>query len=149
MTEGSTELSGELSGDLAGELAGDLAGEALRDALFDAVAAGDAARFAALCDQHAAAVRTSFADWRKVPEALRVPDRIAWYSQGLMTVAGYFAERRGDPSLRDLLIGNVDDNPVVKWERRLRAVEPLIAALDYERAAELLRAALADGEQLQ
>ncbi|HEY0193510.1 MAG TPA: tetratricopeptide repeat protein, partial [Kofleriaceae bacterium] len=97
----------------------------------------------------AAAVRTSFADWRKVPEALRVPDRIAWYSRGLMTVAGYFAERRGDPSLRDLLIGNIDDNPVVRWERTLRSVEPLIAALDYERAAELLRAALADGEQLQ
>jgi tetratricopeptide (TPR) repeat protein len=126
-----------------------LTAEQLRDRLFNAAAAHDAAALAELCSSHEDAVLASFAGWQRVPEAFRVPDKLAWYAPGLIAVARHFAEERGHPELLQRMIGAPGANPLIQWQRTLAEVEPMMAEHRYEEAATRLQAALESGEHLQ
>src|SRR4051812_3707614 len=108
--------------------------EQIRDRLFDAAAAGDDRALASLCAAHEEMVLESFGAWKRVPEAFRTPDRLAWYGPGLIAVARHFAEVRGRPELLQSMMGPPEDNPLVQWQRALADVQPLMAEHRYDEA---------------
>ena len=126
-----------------------LASDELRRRLFDAVAAGDEAALAALCAAHEEAVLAGFPEWKRVPEAFRTPEKLAWYGPGLIAVAEHFAEQRGRPELLESMMGTPEDNPLLRWQRALEEAGALMDELRYEEAAERLREAIAQAEGLQ
>jgi tetratricopeptide (TPR) repeat protein len=116
--------------------------EEVRARLFDAVAADDAPALARLCAAHEALVLASFPTWKRVPEAFRTPDKLAWYGPGLIAVAQHFAEQRGRPELLESMIGAPEDNPLLQWQRTLVEVNPLMTQRRYAEAMTRLEAAL-------
>jgi tetratricopeptide (TPR) repeat protein len=122
----------------------------LRAQLFDAAASGDLKRVEQLCRAHRATVVADFPAWQKVPEATR-GDQAALqrYGRGLVTVAQLFAERLGDVSLLERLIGQPQDNPLVRWQDQLGKAQALVDEMNYARAKTLLTDLLAEVRGLQ
>src|SRR4051812_45339195 len=96
----------------------------LRARLFEAAARGDRDELARLTAAHEAMVLAHFPHWKTVPEEVRGdPAALQVYGNGLITVAQQFASARGRPELMALLIGPVEDNPLLGWERALREAD--------------------------
>lgn len=124
--------------------------EELRTHLFDAVASGDLQRAERLCRDHRDVVIAQFPAWQTVPAPLRSePAALQRYGQGLIGVAQLFAERLGDTSLMERLIGPAEDNPLLRWEDQLGKADALIEQLEYQRAKSLLGDVLAEVRGLQ
>lgn len=122
----------------------------LRARLFDAVAASDDRRLTDLCRAEQDAVRVEFPRWTTVPAEVRAdPARLQWYGQGLVTVAQCFAETLGDPSLLQRLVGDPDDNPLVRWKQQLHRAQAMVSELQYDEALALLAGVLVDVHGLQ
>lgn len=122
----------------------------LRTRLFAAAAAGDLRRVEQLSRAHRDLVVANFPAWQKIPEPLRAdPPALQNYGRGLVTVAQLFAERLGDVSLLQRLIGPPQDNPLVRWQDRLGKAQALIEELNYAQAKSLLTDLLADVRGLQ
>jgi tetratricopeptide (TPR) repeat protein len=121
----------------------------LRDQLFDAVAARDAAVLAKLCEAHEETVLAAFTGWKRVPEAFRTPDKLAWYGQGLLAVAQHFAQVRGRPELLHGLVGPAQSNPLVGWQRALAEVQSLMKEHRYAEAVPRLRTTIEQTDRLQ
>lgn len=130
--------------------AGPIDPDDLRAQLFDAAGVGDLKRVEQLCRAHRSTVVANFPAWQKVPEATR-GDQAALqnYGRGLVTVAQLFAERLGDVSLIQRLIGQPQENPLVRWQDQLGKAQALIEEMNYPQAKSLLTALLADVKQLQ
>lgn len=122
----------------------------LRAQLFDAAASDDLRRVEKLCRAHRAAVVAEFPSWQKIPEAARNdPAALQRYGRGLVTVAQLFAERLGDTSLIERLIGPPQDNPLIRWQEQLGKAQALIEEMNYAQAISLLNALLAEVRGLQ
>jgi tetratricopeptide (TPR) repeat protein len=119
--------------------------EQLKKLLFAAVWAGDQRRLAGLCRSHQDLIRSSFPEWRKVPEALRGQGaEMQRYAHALVTVAQHFAERLGKPDLLNLLVGSEESNPLHQWRERLDKARARMTELRYADAIQELADALID-----
>src|SRR3954463_5508169 len=78
----------------------------VRERLFDAAAAKDAGALAKLCAAHEETVLANFDSWKRVPEAFRTPEKLAWYGPGLLAVMQHFAVSRGRPELLESMKGS-------------------------------------------
>lgn len=124
--------------------------EQLRAQLFDAAGAGDLRRVEKLCRAHRDVVVAEFPAWQKIPDAARAdPAALQQYGRGLVTVAQLFAERLGDTSLIQRLIGPPQDNPLVRWQDRLGKAQALIEEMNYTQARSQLAELLAEVRGLQ
>ncbi len=121
----------------------------LRQQLFEAAARGDAEVFAGLCRKHRESIAKDFPGWRQAPESIRQDrEQIKLYGNGLVSVARFFAERMGDPSLITLLQGADETNPVVLWQRRLADAQRKLEAQEHTTARDELVTLLRDTEGL-
>lgn len=93
--------------------------DAVLSLLIDAVARNDGKRFGSLCRQHAQAILDHFVDWRRVPEGIRDDlEKVGRRATTLMRIAQAF-EQAGHPELMALLVGDLENNPVMQWDRAL------------------------------
>lgn len=122
----------------------------LRESLFEAAAAGELTRVEELCREHADAIAAESASWQTVPTEVRSDaEAMQRYAHGLITVARVLAERLGEPSLMQRLVGPRDGNPLVQWEARLRAIRADMTELRYAEAITALEALLEETGGLQ
>ncbi|MBN2359151.1 MAG: tetratricopeptide repeat protein [Deltaproteobacteria bacterium] len=107
----------------------------LKELLFDAAASGDEKKLGALCQAHRQLIAEQFASWRQLPPA--VPgdaDAMQRQAQGLLAVAQYFAQHLGDRSLLDRLVGDPQDNPILRWQKALKHIDELMQNRQHELA---------------
>lgn len=92
-------------------------GEEVLGQLIEAIRKGDLRRLRELCTDHDGVIRSRFASWRRVPGAVRAdPARTRWYARTLLAVAQAY-ERLGDATLLKTLVGPMDENPILRWQR--------------------------------
>lgn len=121
----------------------------LRQQLFEAAARGDADLFADLCRQNREAILKGFPQWRMAPQATRRDrEQIKRYGHGLVSIARFFAERLGDPSLLELLQGPEDENPIAQWQNRLVQAQRLLEREEFLAARDELVKLKADTDGL-
>jgi tetratricopeptide (TPR) repeat protein len=122
----------------------------LKTVLFDAALAGDGKRLSQLCRANQEAIEQYFPQWQKVPEEIRNDyPRVQRYVHCLVTVAEFFNDALGSPQLMQRLIGPEESNPLLQWQKKLRAAEALIEQLRYREAAQDLAEVLIDVSKLQ
>src|SRR5690242_16235152 len=113
--------------------------EQLKKLLFDAAGAGDHRKLEQLGRANRQAVLDHFPTWQKVPEVLRGdPAAMQRYVQAMVAVAEFFAQRLGEPSLLQRLMGSPQSNPLVQWQDRLAQAKQLMTELRYPEARDLL-----------
>ena len=118
--------------------------DAVRDALVEAAGSGDGRRVEELATKQRAVILEHFASWQKVPDAIRADaGETKRYVGALIAVAEHFKNALGDPSLLERLVGSPDKNPLLKWQKALRAARESFAAARYAEAEELLRDGMA------
>lgn len=121
----------------------------LRNALFDAVSEGNQSHFVKLCKNNKKLIFDTFQIWQKVPETMRKnPAQVQWYSNGLITVANYFAQN-GEPGLIQLLTGPADTNPIDRWGENFSKAQALLAEKREDEAVQILENLLNDIQQNQ
>ncbi len=97
-----------------------------------------------LCEQHREVIKSSFADWRRVPREARKDKAIQEaYVQAHVAVARCFANELGDASLLQMLVGKPKENPVDQWRIALERTQIAIDAGEFARARDLLEDVLA------
>lgn len=116
----------------------------LRDALLEAIAQGNQSEFVRLCQNNQRIIFDHFQSWQKVPEAMRAnPERVQWYSQGIIAVASYFAQN-GKPALLQRLAGPPDTNPITRWNEAFGQAQGLLGDKRPDEAVRVLEDLLVD-----
>jgi tetratricopeptide (TPR) repeat protein len=122
----------------------------LRELLFAAIRANDRQRLAELSNEHHDAILGEFPKWTTAPAAIRQDlAAVQAYGQALGALADFFACDRGEPQLRQHLLGPDEANPIVQWPRKLQQAEGLMMELRFEDAIGLLTDLLTNVEHLQ
>ncbi|MDB5289503.1 MAG: hypothetical protein JWL69_744, partial [Phycisphaerales bacterium] len=124
--------------------------ERLREMLAAAVAAKDGDRLNQLATAHRDVIKHHFANWQRVPIAMR-EDQAAMqkYANFLIVIAQYFRDVFNDPSLLKLLTGDEADSPLAQWQNKLRQSDAYVNELRFDDARALLEKALADIQTLK
>jgi tetratricopeptide (TPR) repeat protein len=122
----------------------------LKSRLFVAAAAGDGRQLSRLCLDYRAEIVAAFPGWQQVPESVRAnPQQVQQYAHGLISVAQYFAEGLGDPSLLQGMSGPPESNPLAKWEAVLERVSAQMQQLEFAESADLLSTTISEAEGCQ
>lgn len=87
----------------------------LREMLFAAVAARDAERLAALCNEHVYEILEQFGTWTTLPEPLRDDMAAAERWVTALHMIARFLEAMGCPGPLESIAGDTSDNPIVQW----------------------------------
>jgi hypothetical protein len=118
----------------------------LREALFSAIERNNEKEFIRLCTENRRLLVESFAQWKKVPESIldREPEVNAYLTR-LLTIAQYFLSI-GEPALLAHLIGDPNDNPIVRWRDTMSEAHARSAAGDYSQSNDLLLGVLSEME---
>jgi tetratricopeptide (TPR) repeat protein len=128
----------------------DLTADQLRGLLWETAATGDLAALVSLCQTHRDSIVRHFPQWRTIPQEVRSqPDRANSYIQAMIAVARVFEERLGDPSLIRLLTGSAQDNPLLRWQKRLEAAQQAMEAIRYQETIRDLEQLLEEVRSLQ
>ncbi len=123
----------------------------LRAELFDAVERQDGHALSRLCDAHHAQILAEFPSWQKPPEDVRSdPQAMQRYANGLIGLAMYFMQERGEPALLTRLQGGdgSSDNPINAWHDALNRAERHKANLELDEGIVVLEDALARAQAL-
>lgn len=112
----------------------------LTEMLLTAYAICDEKHFVSLCLEQQADIIANFADWQKVPDAVRANSvQLETYVQGLIAIARYFHEELDHPELLARLDGeDGSSNLFNQWEQVLRHTQQLEEGLHYRDAAKEL-----------
>jgi tetratricopeptide (TPR) repeat protein len=125
-----------------------LADDDLRDALFNAVAAQDTQEFANLFSIHWERVIALFPVWTTLPPSVRSdPARTQWWSEGMIRIAST-AARLGETSLMARLVGPLEENVIILWQKAFAAAAADAASGNYASAIRNLEDALEKAEGL-
>ena len=121
----------------------------LREALFSAIERNNEEEFIRLCNQNRRLLVESFEEWRRVPESIldRAPEVNAYLTR-LLTIARYFMSI-GEPALIAHLIGDRNDNPIVRWRDTMIEAHARRVAGDYSQSKDLLLGVLSEMENME
>jgi hypothetical protein len=120
----------------------------LREALFSAIQRNNEDEFIRLCNENRRLLVESFDQWRRVPESLLDrPLEVNAYLTGLVTIARYFSAI-GEPGLMVGLIGDGNNNPIVRWREMMTEAHARTAAGDYVFSKDLLLKVLSEMEHM-
>ncbi|HZK82666.1 MAG TPA: hypothetical protein VFC46_16395, partial [Humisphaera sp.] len=119
--------------------------DSLRDMLIAAVSANDTKLVNTLVSAHHDAIAANFAQWQRVPEAVRENGgAMQLYATTLIRLAEIFRDRFADSSLATLL-GGPDAGPapgknkmIAEWEAALGQADALAKELKFDEAKDLL-----------
>ncbi len=120
----------------------------LRDSLFAAAGRRDGDELARIIDENEEAIVAAFAGWQKVPAPIQDdPESMQAYAQGLLVVAGFFAQVRKRPELLERLTGGGGEggeNPLTVWQDQLEAAQKLREQLEFAEGISALSDLLVD-----
>jgi hypothetical protein len=121
----------------------------LREALFSAIDRNNEKEFIRLCNENRRLLVESFEQWKKVPESIldRAPEVNA-YLTPLLTIAQYFLSI-GEPVLMAHLIGDRNNNHIVRWRDTMIEAHARTVAGDYSQSNDLLLGVLSEMENFE
>lgn len=118
----------------------------MREAIFSAIDRKNEKEFIHFCNDNHRLLIDYFKQWSKVPKSImdRAPEVNAYLTR-LLTIARYF-QSIGEPALMAHLLGDPNDNPIVRWRDTMIEAHARAVAGNYSQSNELLLGVLSEME---